>query len=261
MEKVRYEEMLPHEVVERREKCPVAYLPLGGLEWHGEHLALGNDALKAHALCILAAQRSGGIAFPPLWYGEPRDHTLLESDHDKDGRVKRAMRLKAANFSEGNLGNTFEEQVETYTRLVEYAYHQIRSLGFKAICVLTGHYPLYKWAGTAARRFNRKHADTKVYVGIEFHYVPSALRKKFAGGDHAAKWETSYLMALRPECVDMSVFLGRDRETLIGVYGEDPRRTASREVGERGAALIVQGMNRKAKHLLASVAKAEKKRR
>jgi creatinine amidohydrolase len=254
MEKVRYEEMLPHEVVARREACPVAYLPLGGLEWHGEHLALGNDALKAHALCILAAERGGGMAFPPLWYGEPRDHTIMESDYDPGAKIKRKMRLSAANFKEGNLGNTFQEQVETYTKLVEYVFHQLRTLGFKAVCVLTGHYPLCAWARVAARRFNRKYADAKVYVGIEFHYVARS-KLKLAGGDHAAKWETSYLMALRPDCVDMSVFLGRQEETLIGVGGKDPRITASKEVGRQGVELIVEGMNRKARRLLAKTAR------
>lgn len=72
MEKVRYEEMLPHEIVARRAKFPAAFIGLGGLEWHSEHLAVGNDALKAEKLCELAARRSGGFAFPTLWYGEPR---------------------------------------------------------------------------------------------------------------------------------------------------------------------------------------------
>ncbi len=50
MEKVRYEEMLPHEIVARRKKFPAAFMGLGGLEWHSEHLAVGNDASKAEAL-------------------------------------------------------------------------------------------------------------------------------------------------------------------------------------------------------------------
>ncbi len=56
MEKVRYEEMLPHEIVERRRKFPAAFIGLGGLEWHSKHLAVGNDALKAEKLCELAAR-------------------------------------------------------------------------------------------------------------------------------------------------------------------------------------------------------------
>jgi creatinine amidohydrolase/Fe(II)-dependent formamide hydrolase-like protein len=40
-------------------EAPLCYLPLGTLEWHGEHAAVGLDALKAHAVCVLAAERSG----------------------------------------------------------------------------------------------------------------------------------------------------------------------------------------------------------
>ena len=47
MEKIRYAEMLPHEIASRRAKFPAAFIGLGLLEWHSEHLAVGNDALKA----------------------------------------------------------------------------------------------------------------------------------------------------------------------------------------------------------------------
>jgi creatinine amidohydrolase len=41
--KVRYEELLPHEMEEIMKGKPIAYLPFGTLEWHGLHLTLGND--------------------------------------------------------------------------------------------------------------------------------------------------------------------------------------------------------------------------
>ena len=34
MVKVLYEELLPEEFVQRIQKMPVAYLPLGTMEWH-----------------------------------------------------------------------------------------------------------------------------------------------------------------------------------------------------------------------------------
>lgn len=54
-------------------------------------------------------------------------------------------------------------------------------------------------------------------------------------GDHTAKWETSIIMYLRPELVDMSRLTD-----LLGVDGEDPRVYASRELGERVVELIVR---------------------
>ncbi|KPK65257.1 MAG: hypothetical protein AMK73_03495 [Planctomycetes bacterium SM23_32] len=247
MEKVRYEEMLPHEIVARRKRFPAAFIGLGGLEWHGEHLAVGNDALKAEKLCEMAAARSGGFAFPTLWYGEPRVLHLMEADHDADGRIRRKMRFKKRKFAPGYYGPSADEQAEFYGRLIRHLLVQMNTLEMKAVCLLCGHYPLHGWAQPAVEQFNREFPDTRAFAGIEFHY-PRRTGK--VGGDHAAKWETSYLWYLRPDCVDMSVFLGREDEPLIGVGGEDPRGTASVELGREACELIVEGMVCKARQLI-----------
>ena len=52
---------------------PAFAVPVGTIEWHGHHNPLGLDALKAHALCVRAAEQCGGVAMPPLWYGEHRE--------------------------------------------------------------------------------------------------------------------------------------------------------------------------------------------
>ena len=49
---IQWELMLPEEFRTAFEALPVCFLPLGTVEWHGEHDALGLDSLKAHALCI-----------------------------------------------------------------------------------------------------------------------------------------------------------------------------------------------------------------
>ena len=250
MEKVRYEEMLPHEILARRKRFPAAFLGLGGLEWHGEHLAVGNDALKAEKLCELAAARSGGFAFPTLWYGEPRTESLLEATVDDDGRVKAAMKFKKRKFTPEYLGKTPEEQIAFYEELVYHTLVQMNQLEMKAVCLLCGHYPLHRFAMPAVTRFNKAFRDTKAYAGIEFHYPG---RTKRVGGDHAAKWETSYLWYLRPDCVDMSIFLGREKEPLVGVHGEDPRTEATIALGRTACDLIVNGMVRKAESLLEQV--------
>ena len=46
---VRYERMRPVEIREAREDCPVVYIPLGTLEWHGLHNPVGHDAERAVA--------------------------------------------------------------------------------------------------------------------------------------------------------------------------------------------------------------------
>jgi creatinine amidohydrolase len=253
MEKVRYEEMLPHEIVARRKKFPAAFVGLGGLEWHGEHLAVGNDALKAEKLCELAAAKSGGFAFPTIWWGEPRTARLMEVNHDASGGIRRTMKFRKRKFSESYFGDAPEDQMDFYMRLLRHVLVQLNTLEMKAVCLLCGHYPLREWAAPVCEQFNREFSDTKAFAGIEFHF-PSARAMQGpnpkVGGDHAAKWETSYLWYLRPDCVDMSVFLGREDEELIGVGGIDPRKEASVEIGRTACDLIVDGMVRKAKQLI-----------
>jgi len=59
MMSVFYEELAPKEFKERMDACPVGYLPLGTIEWHGPHNPLGVDMLESKALFALAAERFG----------------------------------------------------------------------------------------------------------------------------------------------------------------------------------------------------------
>ncbi len=252
MQKVRYHEMLPHEIVARRKKFPAAFVGLGGLEWHSEHMGVGMDALKAEKLCELAAAQSGGFAFPTLWYGEPRTRSLMEANHDDDGKIAETMNLPASNFTTKYFGKSVGEQEEFYQDLIFHVLVQLNTLGMKGVCFLSGHYPLKRWADPAIKRFHRirRFRSTRAFCGTEFDY-PDPPVPKLVGGDHAAKWETSYLWYLRPDCVDMSVYLGREDAPLIGIMGEDPRAGASVELGRRASRRIVTAMTTKARQLLA----------
>lgn len=271
MEKIRYAEMLPHEIIKRREHFPAAFVGLGGLEWHGEHLAVGNDALKAEGLCELAAARSGGFAFPTLWYGEPRTtgSKLLEADYDEKGDAKSKMGFLKRKFCKSYFGKTAKEQVKFYQELLYHLLVQLNTLEMKAVCLLCGHYPTKNWALPVVERFNKAFKDTQAFAGTEFDYCPS---DPDVGGDHAALWETSYLWYLRPDCVDISIYFDRsDEETLVGIYGNDPRKGvstayhlegadqkfqadprkgASIKTGRKACKLIVEGMIRKAKECI-----------
>jgi creatinine amidohydrolase/Fe(II)-dependent formamide hydrolase-like protein len=280
MEKVRYAEMLPHEIVLRREAFPAAFVGLGTLEWHSDHLAVGLDGLVAEALCERAAAQSGGFAFPTLWYGEPRVTRLMEATFDKDGQIKARMGFQAARYAPAYYGKSAEAQVEFYQALLYHTLIQMNTLEIRAVCLLGGHGPLSEFAAPVVERFNREFKDTQAFAG--FHtafapespgdqagrdepYFPAPLRaegglddtgrreiwyRRTVGGDHAGKWETSYLWHLRPDCVDMSVYRGREAEPLVGVFGLDPRRTATMEIGRAGCAAIVDGLVRTARGLL-----------
>ena len=67
--------MRPQEFRERLARRPLAYLPLGTLEWHGEQLPLGSDApSSAPELVDLGAVDSDREVWPQGGGGEdPRD--------------------------------------------------------------------------------------------------------------------------------------------------------------------------------------------
>jgi creatinine amidohydrolase/Fe(II)-dependent formamide hydrolase-like protein len=70
-------------------------------------------------------------------------------------------------------------------------------------------------------------------------------------GDHAAAWETSLMLALRPDLVDLSRLPAEgDEEALIGVWGRDPRKHASVEFGRQGVEAIVRRVGEKVRGLL-----------
>ena len=136
MPKVRYEEMLPHEIVEARTRKPVAYIPVGTLEWHGEHLCVGNDAVKAHAMAVRLAEEGGGLAMPALYWGENRESALMEFDHDSDGRIAAKMGLPKSNFASGYMQEWPSEQDLFYVRLLVHMLRQMESLGFRLTVIL-----------------------------------------------------------------------------------------------------------------------------
>ncbi|MCE7481202.1 creatininase family protein [Microbacterium profundi] len=69
VDEVRAELLSPAELDARIAENPLAYLPLGTLEFHGPHLPIGLDALNAHAVCIEAAAQGGGLVLPPVYQG------------------------------------------------------------------------------------------------------------------------------------------------------------------------------------------------
>ncbi len=283
MEKISYAQMLPHEIVSRRQQFPAAFVGLGALEWHGEHQAVGLDVLKADKLCQLAAERSGGFVFPPLSYGEPRVFRLMDFSFDEGGGIKSKMGFNPVKFADSYYGKTGQEQVEFYQALLYHMLIQINTLEMKAVCLCCGHGPLLDFAQPVVDRFNATFSDMRAFAGTESVYAPeersqepqAAKEEKYypaptkaqggaedsdtreiwyrkdVGEDHAGKWETSYLMHLYPECVNMGAY--REGEPLTGIMGIDPATQASAEIGGRGCNLIVEGMVRKAKQLLDEV--------
>ena len=61
---VRLERMHPREVSEAMQAAPIAWVPLGAVEFHAEHLPFGTDGFSAQQIVERAARQAGGVVLP-----------------------------------------------------------------------------------------------------------------------------------------------------------------------------------------------------
>lgn len=223
----RYERLGPEELEQTRDRCPVVFVPIGSLEFHGWHLPVGLDAIKVHALCgRVVTALGGGVVLPPLFCGIGGGHLLFDWTimHDEDV-IERLL-------------------VRTLERLADF--------GYRVAVVLTGHYP-----GEQVHLIERV---AQIVMTARSGYVVLALPEHAArlsqpSLDHAAKWETSLMLELDPELVRLerlriasdgsarpaSVYATQDhhqvgvcmdrQDPLYGILGLDPRTHASAGAG------------------------------
>jgi len=217
---VRLEFLRPREIEEAQAECATIFQPLGTIEWHGVHNVVGLDAVKAHALCVQAAQKGGGLVAPPLYGGVGglnQPHTFVMEPEDSV-------------FS--NLLRPWLEQL----------CREMARQGFRAIIILTGHY------GAAQQIVVRETAvRMSRALGIPVLGTPEfmlAIDVKYTG-DHAAWGETSLMMHLYPDTVDLSR-LGEPPHK--GVGGRDPRESSA-EDGRLIAETIVARLATLAKNM------------
>ena len=224
----RWEEMRPDDLEAVLDAAPVAYVPLGTFEHHGWHLPVCFDAIKAHALCLRAAERTGGVVLPTFYYGTGGGHI----------GYKWAIILP-------------EEPIRP---ILEATLDHLARFGFRVVVVLTGHY-----AGEQVAMVHRLAEEAEArnqgtrFIGLTEPEITTPLPGDTMGGDHAAKYETSIALELNPAWVQMDRLVeGRDPERvampetprsagsthdpthpLYAIYGQDPRAHASPETGRK----------------------------
>lgn len=230
----RYEELRPDELAELVQRTPVAFWPLGLIEHHGWHLPVGYDGLKAEQLCRRIATRTGGVILPVMWWGAGGGHDRFLWTHYQDPAATAAVLTTTG--------------------------RQLLQFGFRALLFVAGHYP---WQGLLDEHLpplQREFADRLLLWGTEVSLGGDAVKR---AGDHAAREETSYGLALFPHLVEQGALSpgrgdsawpdGRPppeesrhpgvcfdpADPLFAQMGADAR-TASAERGEEGLALLVE---------------------
>jgi creatinine amidohydrolase len=201
----RYERLHATEMADLVAEAPIAWVPIGTLEHHGPHLPFGVDAFEAHGLLLEAADRAGGVVLPPTYVASgclDMDFTLAFSRELVEAQVRETIA-------------------------------QLARRGFRAVVALTGHGPLD--LVHLLKRVCGAQDATAAY-GLCWLELNAAALDGPAGGepravDHAAMVETSWMLALRPELVHLDRLADDPEAVHAGVYGRNPRFTASADQG------------------------------
>jgi creatinine amidohydrolase len=214
---VQMQFMRPAQLEAAGRKFPVVYVPFGLIEWHGLHLPLGNDAIKAHGILVKCAEKFGGVVYPPGYF-----HNGFRQEH----------------------------LVPVLTDL----FNRLKRTGYRVIIGVSGH-NVQGQIDMINKSLEPVTADGTV-AGIGLWEITLS-RGPESASDHAAKWETSNMMFLYPDLVDMSELgadpINLDMKPPSGIGGLDPRQHASADVGRRNVELASQAIGRKAQELLASL--------
>lgn len=235
----------PEQVIEEMQRRPLAYLPIGPLEWHGPHLPLGVDPLNAENAALLSAMRTGGLVLPTLYWGTERERDPemlawlgLDPDSYVVGMDFPANQLPSMYCSEEILALLVREQLRLAVRM-----------GFRLVVLVTGHAATNQ-VEVLQRLAVEFSAESPACVIVVLPFVTNQSGVMEVG--HASLIETSVMQALYPDAVrlenlpalpellrnvDWAVV---DYETFLGsptpertIHAHDDPRIADAERGQQ----------------------------
>ena len=237
-----YQYLRPRDMVKIRDAMPVAYMGTGVLEWHGLHNPLGFDAVKSDAIAKYLAKTLGGIVMPPQYWGDYRAEfaeiefdesfkppfSFPENHFDHTVPIGEIMGVEKSAYLKDIERCKQYGKWEPWEKLMTRTMFQIETIGFKAIIMIPGHYPSIAHMGSAIKDYYKEGGQSKVLLLTETDFPIGDFV-----GDHAAAYETSMMLVLRPELVDIGELDSDLLKPNIGVIGFDPRVHASKELGEK----------------------------
>ncbi|MCE5279774.1 MAG: creatininase family protein [Planctomycetaceae bacterium] len=221
---VRLERMRPEQIEIAKRVRPAIYVPLGSIEWHGRQNPVGLDAIKAHEQLVALAARVGGVVYPPVFFGCGGGHICYPA--------------------------TYMVAAQPMVAIVTDLLKGFERDGFKMAILVSGHYPnRSEFMDPAVAAYHQGGGTMRILSIVECE-VPDV------GGDHAAYWETSAMLHLHGETVDMSALgpppaaLADQAENFMpiefhdhpcyGILGLDPRGRASAVAGKTHTDRLVE---------------------
>lgn len=242
---MRYEMMLPHQIRAAIDGNWPVVLPLGVLEYHGEHLAVGLDTLVVIKCLEMLEGEADMVLLPPFYYGAasyavepPERNGSMQVDGERLYPFAQDMFASLLRIGFRNIHFFIHHQTENFTAGMptDLAF---RSGARQAIFRFLERTRGEGWWGDAgmADYYAQHESGDDPFNWIKGHPLMTPEIIAEYPFDHAAQGETSLLMALCPEGVDMDRFSQGPWYTASAV-------DASPELGAKGRDLILGHMRR-----------------
>jgi creatinine amidohydrolase len=192
----RYGELKPAELTRLIREVGVAVLPIGSLEWHGNHLPYGVAGFLAENFAERLAERVRGVLLPTLY----APMTTLPDKHSICVRS------------------------EVFRGIIFDHLNGLKSAGFRTVCIVSGH--------CAHGHLVELYEAATAFIGAELYVIAASPLEVIEDDsllDHGGRWETAQMLSLNPELVDLSALPERLTPKSSGILGEDPRCAKAEE--------------------------------
>ena len=239
---MRYELMLPFEIRTAIEKNWPAVLPLGVLEYHGEHMAVGMDTLAVVKALELFEKEADIVILPPFYYGAasyavepPEGNGSVQVGGDVLALFADALFYSLLRIGFRNIHAIIHHQTENF------AAGMPTDLAFKS----AGRQAIFRflekesgegwWGDEKMAAYYAEHGEGRnPFNWIRVHPLMTAEIFAEYPFDHAGEGETSLMMALCPEAVDMGRFAENTR------WYTATAKDSSAELGRKGRSMILE---------------------
>ncbi|TJV21165.1 MAG: creatininase [Mesorhizobium sp.] len=205
------------------------FLPLGSTEQHGHHMAMNVDVVLPTAIAETVAKQVGGLVAPTIAYGN---------------------RSQPRTGGGPAFSGTINITAHTFSLLVKDVICDLYRQKVRRIVVLNGHYenigPSIEGIELALDAIGRERATDLTILRIDHWEMvrTETLAKVFPDGypgielEHASVIETSMMLALRPELVDLGKAL-HDGPAQFRPYDRYPK--PAEEVPPSGVLSLTEG--------------------
>ena len=230
-EEVRIQYLRPGELLNILEQFPVAYQPVGTVEWHGRQNPLGCDTIKAESLCVETAKQTGGVVMPPIYFATD---SVMDLGYGMGCGMDAAAGFQLP-------GSVYKMPDEILKNFLKAACENYLSRGFKLVVMVSGHN-----ASAQQYLFDEVCYELKLDDGAEpvcFTMEYAVLEKDNPRrySDHAGFYETGMMMYLTGERVNLQANDGYANPDLA-IHTARPVNEVSAEEGRICFELQIEGL-------------------